>query len=84
LPAGFLNCDETIERLYFYLDGELTEKRRVEIIRHLDMCGPCVGAFGFEAELRKVIANRCKDHVPDSLVARVAEALQEEYSHQDG
>jgi hypothetical protein len=48
------------------------------------MCGPCVGAFGFEAELRKVIANRCKDHVPDSLVARVAEALQEEYSHQDG
>ena len=84
LPAGFLNCDETIERLYFYLDGELTEARRVEITRHLDMCGPCVGAFGFEAELRKVIANRCKDHVPDSLVARVAEALQEEYSHQDG
>ncbi|MGP0110739.1 MAG: mycothiol system anti-sigma-R factor [Acidimicrobiales bacterium] len=84
LPAGFLNCDETIERLYFYLDGELTEARRVEITRHLDMCGPCVGAFGFEAELRKVIANRCKDHVPDSLVARVAEALQQEYSHHDG
>ena len=42
--AGFVGCDETIERLYFYLDGELTEQRRVEITRHLDMCGPCVGA----------------------------------------
>ncbi|HZM55956.1 MAG TPA: mycothiol system anti-sigma-R factor [Acidimicrobiales bacterium] len=84
LPAGFLGCDETIERLYFYLDGELTEERRVEITRHLDMCGPCVGAYGFEAELRKVIANRCRDRVPDSVVARVAVALQEEYSHRDG
>ena len=74
--AGFVGCDETIERLYFYLDGELTEARRVEISRHLDLCGPCVGAYGFEAELRKVIANRCKDHVPDALIERVAKALQ--------
>ncbi len=76
--AGFVGCDETIERLYFYLDGELTEERRVEISRHLDLCGPCVGAYGFEAELRKVIANRCKDHVPDALIERVAKALQNE------
>ena len=76
--AGFVGCDETIERLYFYLDGELTEQRRVEITRHLDLCGPCVGAYGFEAELRKVIANRCKDHVPDALIERVAKALQNE------
>ena len=80
--AGFVGCDETIERLYFYLDGELTEQRRIEISRHLDMCGPCVGAYGFESELRRVIANRCKDHVPDSLIERVAEALRDEQSHQ--
>ena len=75
---GFVGCDETIERLYFYLDGELTEQRRIEITRHLDLCGPCVGAYGFEAELRRVIANRCKDHVPDALIERVAEALHNE------
>ncbi len=34
--AGFVSCDETIERLYYYLDGELTEQRRIEISRHLD------------------------------------------------
>jgi mycothiol system anti-sigma-R factor len=73
-----VGCDETIGRLYFYLDGELTEERRVEIQRHLDLCGPCVGAYGFEAELRRVVASRCKDHVPDALIARVAEALKAE------
>jgi mycothiol system anti-sigma-R factor len=76
--AGFVGCDETIERLYSYLDGELTEVRRVEIARHLDLCGPCVGAYGFETELRKVIAMRCKDRVPDALIKRVADALQNE------
>jgi mycothiol system anti-sigma-R factor len=56
--AGFVGCDETIEKLYFYLDGELTEQRRIEITRHLDLCGPCVGAYGFESELRRLVASR--------------------------
>ncbi|HEX3839931.1 MAG TPA: mycothiol system anti-sigma-R factor [Acidimicrobiales bacterium] len=80
--SGFVNCEETVERLYFYLDGELTEERRIEITRHLDLCGPCVDAFGFEAELRKVIANRCKDHVPESLLERVAHLLKDEHAKQ--
>ena len=80
--AGFVGCDETIERLYFYLDGELTEQRRLEITRHLDLCGPCVGAYGFETELRKVIASRCKERVPDALIERVAKALQAETTRQ--
>lgn len=83
-PAGFVGCDETIERLYVYLDGELTEERRTEIARHLDLCGPCVRAYGFEAELRKVIASRCKDRVPDSLVSRVAAALAAEQAQHQG
>lgn len=78
--GDFVDCNETIERLYHYLDGELTDERRVEIARHLDMCGPCVDVFGFEAELRKVIANRCRDHVPDSLLQRVAQALDDEHA----
>ena len=54
----------------------------MEITRHLDLCGPCVGAYGFEAELRKVIASRCKDHVPEELISRVAAALNEEHLRQ--
>lgn len=73
-----VDCNETIERLYFFLDGELTEERRTEIRIHLDDCSPCLQAFDFEAELRQVIASRCKDHVPDVLRQRVLEAILEE------
>ncbi len=61
-----VDCNEAVHELYHYLDGELTEERREEIRVHLDWCGPCSGAAEFEAELRKVIANRCKDRVPET------------------
>lgn len=73
-----VDCRQSVERLYHYLDGELTDERRRRIQRHLDECPPCVEAFDFEAELRQVIANRCKDHVPASLLERVRRALDEE------
>jgi mycothiol system anti-sigma-R factor len=73
-----VNCDEAIHQLYHYLDGELTEERREKIALHLSYCAPCGGAVEFETELRIVIANRCKDRVPESLMQRIAEAIDEE------
>lgn len=71
------HCVEVVEMLYHYLDGELSEERRVVITRHLDDCPPCLDAFDFESELRVVIAHRCREEVPDSLRKKVAEALVE-------
>jgi mycothiol system anti-sigma-R factor len=76
------DCSDTIGRLYRYLDGELTDERRAAIQRHLDECPPCVEVYDFEAELRQVVANRCKDHVPQALVDRVRDALAEEERRQ--
>ncbi|HLG67785.1 MAG TPA: mycothiol system anti-sigma-R factor [Acidimicrobiales bacterium] len=73
-----IDCDEAVHQLYHYLDGELTEERRRQIAFHLDLCEPCSAAAGFEVELRQVIANRCRDRVPDSLIRRIAEALEAE------
>jgi len=73
-----VDCSQSIERLYHYLDGELTDERRLQIQGHLDECPPCVEAFDFETELRQVIANRCRDHVPPALLDRVRAALTEE------
>ncbi len=75
--AEGVDCQEAVHELYTYLDGELTEDRRREIAVHLDLCGPCADAAGFESELRMVIANRCRDRVPDSLIARVGESIEE-------
>ncbi len=80
--VGF-DCRETVHRLYHYLDGELTDVRRNQIVRHLDDCSPCLQAFDFEADLRKVIASRCKDHVPDHLRERIAAAIDHEHRRRE-
>jgi len=76
-----VDCAEAVRQLYVYLDGELTEERRLKIAVHLDECGPCADAAGFEAELRAVVSSRCKDRVPESLIARVAAAIAAEQAH---
>jgi mycothiol system anti-sigma-R factor len=81
MSASEIDCNEAVHQLYHFLDGELTEERRVRIAAHLDFCGPCAGAAEFEAELRHVIASRCQDRVPESLVNRIARALDEERRH---
>jgi mycothiol system anti-sigma-R factor len=79
--AGELDggCREALHRLYHFLDGELTEERRVEIRRHLDECEPCLHAFGFELELRAMIAEKCRERVPDHLRERIAAAIRHEH-----
>ena len=78
-----VDCVEAVHELYSYLDGELTEVRREELRVHLDWCGPCGGAAQFEEELRHVIANRCKDRVPQSLIDRVAATIEAESKQHD-
>jgi len=79
-----VDCNGAIEKLYHYLDSELTDERRTEIQRHLDDCPPCGSAFGFEAELRQVISDRCRDHVPQSLLDKVRMALDAEEAKLSG
>jgi mycothiol system anti-sigma-R factor len=71
-------CWEAVHRLYHFLDGELTSEKRLEISQHLDDCHPCLEAFDFEADLRQMLATKCRDHVPDRLRDRIASALRHE------
>jgi mycothiol system anti-sigma-R factor len=79
-----VDCADAVHQLYDYLDGELTEERRKAIALHLDLCGSCGEAAEFEQELRMVIANCCRDRVPESLKARIADALHLEAARQAG
>jgi mycothiol system anti-sigma-R factor len=71
-----IECRETVERLYHFLDGELDEQLRVRIEVHLKGCPPCGDIVAFEASLRRVVAARCRENLPDELRERIAEALQ--------
>jgi anti-sigma factor (TIGR02949 family) len=69
------DCQEAVRQLYAFLDGELTDSLRIAFEAHLDACNPCVEVVAFEAELRKVIANKCQDRVPEELRQRITAAI---------
>lgn len=72
------DCPSTIQELHFFLDGEITDKKRQRIQIHLDECPPCLDAFDFEAELRAVVANKLQTEVPPDLAARIRAAIKAE------
>jgi anti-sigma factor (TIGR02949 family) len=72
------DCSAMIARLYNFLDGELTDVRRVKIMSHLEACPSCYSAYDFEAELRIVIRERCQTHVPADLMTRIQLAIDVE------
>ena len=71
------SCQEALEELYTFLDGELTIEKREHIRVHLDDCNPCLEHYDFEAELRVVISKKCKEPVPQSLKDKILRALEE-------
>ena len=74
-PDVEVDCNAALRELYEYLDGEITEARCESIRLHIDGCGHCLEAFGFEVELRELVARTCRCEAPDTLRARVAQAL---------
>jgi mycothiol system anti-sigma-R factor len=70
-----MDCDKAFDRMYHYLDGEVTVWRRWTITRHLNRCPPCGEVFEFEMTLRQVVASRCRDQMPPELKRKIADSL---------
>jgi mycothiol system anti-sigma-R factor len=74
-----MNCRETLEEAYLYLDGEiLSDYRRLEIAYHLEKCAPCLERFGLEREVKLIVARlRGSTRCPSELKIRIANLIQE-------
>jgi mycothiol system anti-sigma-R factor len=72
------DCDDVLREVYPYLDHETDEELRVRIEHHLGGCHDCLEVFDFQAELRQVIARKCRESVPDSLRERILNCLETE------
>ena len=71
------DCEQILREIYPYLDAELSEEARVEIQGHLDDCLDCLHVYDFHAELRMVIAAKCRERtVPPGLLAKVRDCLK--------
>jgi anti-sigma factor (TIGR02949 family) len=66
------NCTETLRELQTYLDGELPDDVRYVVDSHLLECTDCMQAFDFHAELKIVIATKCRtEAMPVGLLSKI-------------
>ena len=73
-----LGCDEALERLYEFLDGELNEDVERAIQQHLAACARCEPKFAHERVFLQFIAERAHlEHARPELRKRLLRELME-------
>ena len=59
----FYSCEEAVKRLNEYLDHQLSDSERVVVMKHLEICRPCLRRFTFEQtlviSLRQKVSRLC-------------------------
>jgi mycothiol system anti-sigma-R factor len=70
-------CDEAQEKLYLYLDREMTWYRRARVRWHLWRCPPCYDGFQFERKLKLRIRKDCAETVSPELYERLRAYLDQ-------
>lgn len=71
------SCDDSIARIYEYLDDEIGWYSRVRIRYHLRKCPNCTGAFSFEERLKIVVRERAKEEPPPEFMDRLRSFLEQ-------
>ncbi len=72
-----MDCGECVERLYAFLDTELSEAEITQIRAHLDGCEDCDDNFVFEAHFLEQLRECCtSDVAPADLRQRVIAKLR--------
>jgi anti-sigma factor (TIGR02949 family) len=55
-----MDCQEALDRLYEFLDGELTPDAATAIREHLEACAGCVGLYDFERAYLRFLEARTR------------------------
>jgi mycothiol system anti-sigma-R factor len=72
-------CDAVIERLYEFLDGELTTEVDAQIRDHLAKCRKCYPHFRHEEVFLRFLERRAQiEKAPPSLRRRIFQKLLED------
>jgi len=72
-----MDCRSVDERIDAWLDGELGERERREIVRHLDGCARCAAQYGALVAAVERLATGADPVAPDDFVATVVARLPE-------
>jgi len=74
-----MDCADCLERLYPYLDRELSPAEVIEVRAHLDECGGCEDNFVIEERFLARVRDCCtEDKAPTDLRTRIVTRLRTE------
>ena len=69
-------CEEALQRLWDFLDGELEQADEVEVQKHLEVCGRCYPQYDFRRAYFGLMQRlRARDHVPPGFRRRLFERI---------
>jgi mycothiol system anti-sigma-R factor len=72
-----IGCREAINQLWEYLDGTVAPEDRAQLEEHLARCRTCCGELEFARELRSFLAESRREDIPDEVMRRLNDALEE-------
>ena len=49
------DCREVLDRVYEYLDGEMTEHDIAKVKQHLEECSPCLSEYDLDVVLKALV-----------------------------
>jgi mycothiol system anti-sigma-R factor len=68
-------CAAALDRLWTYLDHELTERDEAELREHLAECPPCLAEYSIDVVLKQLVRRCCQEEAPAELRVRIHERL---------
>jgi mycothiol system anti-sigma-R factor len=74
-----MNCDESFELLYRYLDSDMDGMTLRDIEVHLKICRPCWDRFAFERKLKERLRSSCHKETCSNALRQRIQSLLEKY-----
>jgi len=72
------DCREVLNRVFEFLDGEMTSHDVDRIRQHLDECSPCLKEYDLDEALKALVRRSCGcESAPQTLRARILVQISE-------
>lgn len=68
-------CAAALQRLWTYLDRELTPEDEEELRDHLAGCPPCLAEYSIDVALKRVVRRSCQESAPEELRVRITQTI---------
>ncbi len=68
-------CSAALQRLWDYIDAELTPEDEAELREHLQGCPPCLAEYSIDVVLKNLVRRSCREEAPVELRVRITETI---------